>query len=110
MIQPQAKDILNMGKERQAEDGTTIPELPRLQMGFDSRALSYFQTQPKPAVTTSMPERRAARISVSHNYLIPLPIGVGSLPQHLSHSHLCHKIPERPSSKISTCLASSHAH
>lgn len=40
-------------------------------MRFNSRALSYFQTQPKPAVTTSLPEKRAGRISGSHSWSNP---------------------------------------
>ena len=66
-MQPQAKDIFNVGKERQAGDGTMRPELQRLQMGFSSRALSLLSNPAQASSDHKSAWERTAKISGSHN-------------------------------------------
>lgn len=63
------------------------------------------QTQPKLAATTSQPGRELPRFLEATTSLIPpLPSGAGSLPQHLAHSHPCHKIAQEAKLR-DICLA-----
>ena len=109
-IHPQTKDIFNTGKERQAGDGTTRPELQKLQMGFGSRALSLAL---KPSPSQQRPQVRLGE-SCQDFWKPQLVSSCFPVEQAACHSIWLALIPvtrspKRPSTKISAWLASSHA-